>query len=536
MSIVELGRLLKKRWYVVVLFTVLVGAAAAAVCWYLLPNQYTATASMYVLARNDTSEVITSGDLDTTKSLAISNDVVALLETDRVTGAVSETLGLESLDKYERKVKSSPENRIVTIEVTGEDAETAAKVCNELIKETTTVSYEVLEVKTINIVEEAKVPSAPSGPNRILYTGIAMLCGLVFIILVLQIRATLNRTIPDTESAKRLSGLPMWGVMPYQSGAGKAPKRLRKRRRQRRSGSRRKGSFEIAALENPCKTLFANIRFATAHDKAKTIVVTSSSPVEGKTTVAANLALAIARSGKTALLVEGDLRRKTLCYMLDLEPHYGLFSVLSGKCSAPQAIAATPWDNLFFLDAEEGIASPSDLFSSRRFKTLVQALRTNYDYIVFDTPPIDEFVDAAVLAEEADAILFALREGVSDRRVMQRSLTQLKAAETSAPIGLVMTFSREKVGGRYYRYPKSSKQSTQEALTMQAEASRVYNDINDFTFDVWKAGLDMEDSEAGGANGSPGGAHSLHSEIDTGPDPMLDMDPEEPERLHIPKV
>lgn len=495
MSILELGRILKKRWYVIVLFTLLVGAAAAAVCWGLLADKYTAITNMYVVARSNVEETDTTANMDTGKSQAIANDIVALLKTERVTNAVSSSQGLESLKGFKIEVKSSPENRIVSIEVTGKDPKQAAAVSDALAGEIAKISFEVLEVETVNILEKAKVPTEPSGPNRFLYTGVAMLCALVLIILILQIRATLNRAIPDAETAVTLTNTPAWGIMPKQAGAAKAAK---KRRRGRKSRNRNKvskySSFETQGLENSCKTLLANIRFATAEDKAKTIVVTSASPAEGKTTVATNLALAIARGGKTVLLVEADLHYKTISQLVGIQPKEGLFAVLSGQCSAPDAIYNTAWENLYFLDAEDGIVGPTDLFSSERFRALTRVLRSNFDYVVFDTPPLEEFVDAAVIAEEADAVLFIVREGSSDSRAVQNSLAQLTAAGVTH-IGLVMTFSREKSGSGYGSSKTYVVQSGDDALETQSLASRVYNDAGGIYFDRWLAGLDLEASE-----------------------------------------
>lgn len=138
------------------------------------------------------------------------------------------------------------------------------------------------------------------------------------------------------------------------------------------------GQFEIPGLRNASQTLLANIRFASVDERVKTLVITSSTPDEGKTTVSSNLALAIASAGHKVLIVETDMRRRCLASMLDLHPRNGLYAVLSGDAPLDDVIVPTKYDNLFFIDAEPNIPSPPDLLSTKRFSALVDKLRESY--------------------------------------------------------------------------------------------------------------------------------------------------------------
>ncbi|MEI3232807.1 MAG: CpsD/CapB family tyrosine-protein kinase [Gordonibacter pamelaeae] len=130
--------------------------------------------------------------------------------------------------------------------------------------------------------------------------------------------------------------------------------------------------FEHPQLSNASKTLLANIRFASVDEKVKTIVVTSSEQNEGKTIVSTNLANAIATAGKKVLIVETDMRRRSLGKLLDIHPTSGLYAALSGSASLNDAILPTHIPNLYFLDAEPNIPSPADILArsaSRRWWT-----------------------------------------------------------------------------------------------------------------------------------------------------------------------
>lgn len=152
-------------------------------------------------------------------------------------------------------------------------------------------------------------------------------------------------------------------------------------------GSRRRAASE-SALRNAVNTLYANIRFQDPDESIRSIAVTSSVPNEGKTTVALALAEAMAASGKRTLLVEGDMRRRSLAGRLGVHSRVGLFAALSGQAKLADAVLSAGQPNLWFLDAEPGLPSPSDILSSEKFDRALTSLEKSFDYVVVDTPPL----------------------------------------------------------------------------------------------------------------------------------------------------
>ena len=138
--------------------------------------------------------------------------------------------------------------------------------------------------------------------------------------------------------------------------------------------ARKKGGADKLVVQNAAKTLLANIRFASVDNPIRTLVITSSVPNEGKTTVAVNLAQAIATSGKRVLLVECDMRRRSVADMIGAHAKAGLYAVLSDQVRWENAVVATGQQNMDFLDAEPHIPNPADIISSKRFARLVQIL------------------------------------------------------------------------------------------------------------------------------------------------------------------
>lgn len=214
---------------------------------------------------------------------------------------------------------------------------------------------------------------------------------------------------------------------------------------------KKKASSDALVVQNAAKTLLANIRFASVDRPVKSIVLTSSVPNEGKSTVAYNLAQAIASSGKRTLIVECDMRRRSLADMVGARARHGIYAVLSGQVELDEALVATSHRNLFFLDSEPHIPNPADILSSQRFRKLVARMESDFDYVVIDTPPVGTFVDAAIIAALADATALVVRERFVKRAELQNAYDQLKKADANV-IGIIMNMCEAESSEYYYAY------------------------------------------------------------------------------------
>lgn len=202
-------------------------------------------------------------------------------------------------------------------------------------------------------------------------------------------------------------------------------------------------------INDAAKSLLANIRFMSIDNPIRSIVITSAIPNEGKSFVAINLAQAIASSGKTCLIVEADLRKRTLAAAMGIHPEHGIYTVLSGSDLKDVAVA-TPQRNLYFLDAEPQIPNPPDLLSSRRYVRFLQTAVSSFDYVVIDTPPVGTFVDAAVIANHADATFIVVRENFTKKELVKSAYDQLEKAGANVA-GVVMN-ACDMGSGDYYGY------------------------------------------------------------------------------------
>ncbi len=211
MTLLELFKLMRKHIVFVIATPLIFALAAAGVSWGLFPNQYTATVSVYVLSE---AEENTSTYTDLTASQLIANDIAELAESDTVRDLVAESFGMSSLEGYEISIASSTSTRVIDISVTSQRADAVPLVANEIAVVLSTVAQEVMGVKSINIVDEAKAPASPSGPPRVMYTAVAFVSGIFLVVAAAVLLDVVNTRVRSVEEAEKLLGIPAIGHIP----------------------------------------------------------------------------------------------------------------------------------------------------------------------------------------------------------------------------------------------------------------------------------------------------------------------------------
>jgi capsular polysaccharide biosynthesis protein len=160
MTLLELFQLLKKHLKLVITLPVVCAIAMGIVSFVAMDNTYTATTSMYILAKTDDSGQMSYNDLSASQML--SNDIATLLDSDSVKSGAAKELGLTDLDDYKVSVSSETTTRVITLSVTGTDAKETAKVAKAIASSVSTVAQNVGAAQSINVIDEAKTPEAPS--------------------------------------------------------------------------------------------------------------------------------------------------------------------------------------------------------------------------------------------------------------------------------------------------------------------------------------------------------------------------------------
>lgn len=218
MTLLELLHLLRKHLILVIALPIVCAVAMAVVAYGFMANVYTAETSMYVLSQSGEENTSTLQS-NLSASQMIANDVAALIESSRVTNATADDLGLDDLNGYDISVSSETTSRVITLSVEGADPQEAADIANAMAANVSEVAREVMNVQSVNVVDEAAAPEQPSGPSRIMYVAVAFLAGLFVAVAIVVLLDMLNTKVRSAEDAEELLGIPVIGRIPAMKGS-----------------------------------------------------------------------------------------------------------------------------------------------------------------------------------------------------------------------------------------------------------------------------------------------------------------------------
>lgn len=213
MTLFELFVLLRKHLVLVIALPVAAGILTFIVAWFL-PNEYTASTTMYVLSREDSAEAEVLTQQDLSVGQMITNDVVTLIKSDRVKKDVARAVGLDTIKDYKFTVTNTTNTRVITLDVTGRDPEMAANIANATVEEVSDVASEVMHLQSVNSIDPAVPPTSPSGPRRLLYSAVGAMAGLFLAVAIVVLRDMLDTRVRNGEEAEAIVGVPVVGHFP----------------------------------------------------------------------------------------------------------------------------------------------------------------------------------------------------------------------------------------------------------------------------------------------------------------------------------
>lgn len=204
-----------------------------------------------------------------------------------------------------------------------------------------------------------------------------------------------------------------------------------------------------SAASEAFRTLRTNLMFSSLDEPLHTLVVTSPGAEDGKSTALANLAVTLAQSGKRTILVDCDLRRPSQHEIWGVAQEPGLTSMVLDKLETPP-LAETGIENLWVLPSGPLPPNPADLLGSDQMDAIIETLKADADFVLFDTPPVVAVTDAALLSVKADGVLLVLRAGRTSRDSAERARDLLERINVRI-VGAVLVDARvEGSAGSYY--------------------------------------------------------------------------------------
>ncbi len=317
----------------------------------------------------------------------------------------------------------------------------------------------------IRVVQTAEVPIAPVKPNKPLNIGLSILIGLALGIGLAFFIEYLNNTINSAEDVERITHLPPLGAIPSLQS-------LTKRRALSYGYGARKSTAlalsngdnshelvsshdSLSAYSESYRALRTSLLLSSAEHAPRTMLITSSHPGEGKTTIVANTAISLAQTGARVIVLDADMRRPRCHKVLNTKNEVGLSTYLSRDIPLDEVVqVAADIPNLHVIPAGPVPPNPSELLSSVKLRILLAQLQDRYDHIVIDSPPVIHVTDALIISPQVDGVALVVKSGHTPREAVVRSKQAL--IDVNAKIfGVVLNHVDLEREGYYYNYKYS---------------------------------------------------------------------------------
>lgn len=334
---------------------------------------------------------------------------------------------------YEKVVAESPEDvdRISAASRAIELKETAYGALLEQYE--TNRVRDALMANTLSVLEPAIVPQKPATPRKELNLALGVVLGLLAGFGLAFLVESLDTTLHSADQIKKTAELPLLGRIP--------------------AGSRRDQPALFDGM-SPQGEAFRRLRISLLsleQDEAlRTVQVTSAEPREGKSIVAANMAQALAQSGRRVMIVDAHLRLPTLHKVFDLTNRIGLSSVLSEQATVEEAIQRTNAPGIQVLTSGPLPANPAELLGSPQMKSLIEQLAKEFDMVLVDTPSLIAVTDAAAVSKSVDGVILVVELGRARQEYVRAARQQLVDVRAK-PIGVVINRAEHDSTYDYYQ-------------------------------------------------------------------------------------
>ena len=312
---------------------------------------------------------------------------------------------------------------------------------------------EGLHSSNVTVVDQASAPAKPSKPQVPLYLALGLILGLFFGGCVALLVDAVDNKVQDADEIEAMH-IPLLGIAPQIEANKLNPRAIML-------------DSQHSAFGESVRRLRSGLLISRSGRPPQVLLVSSASPGEGKSTLALNLAASLSHFDKKVLLVEADMRRPVLRGRLGLEGTGGL-SVLLSDCDAQSGMTPVPGNpNLTLLPGGPIPPYPAELLGSHRMHSLLEGWRSEYDFIVVDSPPVLPVVDSQLLEEIADATVLLARVGFTSRAALERAykLLLMHRKDPARPaIGVLLNFvpRRSSAHYGYYGYYGSKKYEYQQ--------------------------------------------------------------------------
>jgi len=445
MKIQDIVRLLRSRW-VSVLVTALITILAGVLYTLVQTPLYEASTRLFVstTSGSSTADLYSGIRLSQDRVLSYTQLVMGQTLAQRTVDRLDLDMDAKTLQEHVT-AKSKSNTVLINVSVLDASPVQARDIANALADEFVLM---VRELETplpgarpearVVVEQRASLPEFPVMPDRKRNIAIAVLLGGLLGMGVAVLRELLDNTVKSQEALEETTGTSAVGYIPLDKKLVAIPAI----------------SFDIdnSGTAEAFRKLRTNLQFLSVDNPPRVIVLTSSSPGEGKTTTSINIALALAEADHNVVLVDGDLRRPRVAKYLDLVNSVGMSTVISGASTLDEVLQQTRFPHLTVMAAGQIAPNPSELLGSIAAKRLLSELRARFDYVIIDSSPLLAVTDGAILVTEADGAIIVVRAGKTTRDQLTHAVGMLNDVGARL-LGAVLSMTPTRGAGSYsYNY------------------------------------------------------------------------------------
>lgn len=455
----------KHRWFIIIVTCITVGLAYMATM--AVAPLYRSTASVFVsLPYGNTPQELSQGSTFA-QSQMLSYAQLATMPV--VLQPVIKDLDLETTPKAlagSISTRASTDSTIMEIQASDESPAQAAEIANAVAEELGVAARKLSPKNAsddptvdISVVGEAVPPSAPYSPKKARNLLAALLAGVFLAYAIALLKDKLDTRLRSTEDVTGLTSAPV--LAEFGDHKSLSGNRLVMR------------NAPLSPVSEEFRRLRSNLRFLGIDRRPMAVVVTSSLPGEGKSTVLLNLGLACAQAGDRVLVVDADLRKPSIAEYLGLEGSVGLTTVLTGEATF-EDVVYTHRGEVSFDVVVSGVVPPNplELLGSNQMAQFIEKVRPHYDVILLDTAPLMPVIDAAVLAHAVTGAIFVTSAYKVRKEQVEKSLQSLDQAGARV-LGVVVNRLPGKTSNSYYGYTDGKGVAADAKLGQGRKASAV---------------------------------------------------------------
>lgn len=458
-------RVLRKRWRVIVLTLGLAVGVAAGLTASVTPMYAASTRFFVSTSGGDNAASLQQGNTFTQQRV---KSYAQLLGSPTVLDPVVEQLGLEeSATDLARNVSTTIPLDTVIIEVRVTDPERVraveiaaaiGEVFPETVAELERVSTQEASPVKVTVVKPAQSDPTPVRPRPGRNIAAGLVLGVFIGVGVALLRDALDTRIKSQRDLLEVTSHAVIGGVPFDPSAQSTPLIIQ-------------GDLRSSRAES-LRSVRTNLRFLHVERPPRSIVVTSSIPREGKSTTTANLALCIAETGSTVVVVEGDLRRPRLLEYLGYEGSVGLTDVLIGGASLDDVLQPFGDTTVSVLGAGLIPPNPSELVGSAIMGSVVEDLSGRFDFVLIDAPPLLPVTDAALLSTHVDGTVVVVGADMVSKDQVRNALHSLEAVNATV-LGVILNRVKRNDTRSYgtYRYAYEPESNRGRAKRLRRRAS-----------------------------------------------------------------